>query len=304
MKTSNKLAAREVGLFFGFTGVALLGFCIFYLYPIIRTVMLSFTDTRIGSEAFNWVGFKNYATAITQDVLFWKSLKQSFVFAFASGVISLSLSLYAAMLLNRKMFGIKAFRTIFLLPFIVPGFAVVALFKGVFHPSTGIVNRIIELLGIGNGEVIGWYTTSDTAMLTMILMSSWGFGVSMLTFLSALQNVPKSLYEVADLEGASRLRKFFSITFPVISPVFFFNVTLTCINGLKAFNMAFLLGGADGYPAQSTLLFPLYLRKLITTSPNAIGYASAVAWLFFIMLMALTATNFGLSKLYVNKDYE
>ena len=304
MKKHDALSRRETKYFFVFTGISLLGFCLFYAYPVIRTVILSFTDTRIGSATVNFVGLKNFYNALVNDKLFWKGLKQSVIFALATGVISLSVNLFGAFLLNRETKGIKFFRTVFLLPFIIPGFAVVALFKGVFHPSTGLVNRLLDMLGLMKGEVIGWYTTSDTAMLTMILMSTWGFGVSMLTFLSALHNVPKSLYEVADLEGASRVRKFFSITFPMISPIFFFNVTLVCINGLKAFNMAFLLGGAEGYPAQSTLLFPLYLRQLITTSPNAIGYASAVAWLFFILLMGLTAGNFGLSKLYVNKDFE
>jgi len=295
------IARREARNFLAFTGISLLGFAIFYVYPVIRTFYLSLTNTRVGVDAVDFLGFRNYEQILLKDPLFWHSMRQSFLFSFIAGPLSLLVALYAAMLLNRKVRFIGVFRTIFFLPFVIPTFAVASVFKGFLHPSSGIINRVLSYLGI---QGPGWYMDSSSALATLILISSWGFGVSMLIFLAALQNVPASYYEVADLDGASAFQKFRYVTFPFISPVFFFNVVLATINGLKSFNLAFLMGRGLGFPANSTLLFPVYLFVTAFRMPYKLGYASALAWVFFLVIMALTGLNFLLSRYYVNEDVE
>lgn len=297
----DNIAKRETKNFFLFTSIAILGFILFYAYPVLRTFYLSMTNMQIGTPVVKFVGFENYIKAITKDELFVHSIKQSFIFAFTSGPVTLMISLLAAMMLNAKVKGLGIFRTIFFLPFIIPSFAVASVFKGFFHPSSGLINRTLENIGI---QGPGWYMDSSTALMTLVIISSWGFGVKMLIFLAALQNVPISLYEVAELDGASRWEKFRYVTFPVISPVFFFNVVLTTIDSLKSFNLAFFMGRGEGFPANSTLLFPIYLFNTAFKVPFKLGYASTLAWSLFIIILIMTGLNFLLSKLYVNENIE
>lgn len=293
--------SRDTKYFFMFTGIAMLGFILFYIYPIVRAFGMSLTDLRIGALNVDFVGLDNFMKAITKDKLFAQSLRLSFTYALFTGPITLLLSLFAAMLINTKVKGIGVFRTIFFIPFIIPSFAVAAVFKGFFHPSSGFVNQTLALFGI---QGPGWYMTSDTALLTLIIISCWGFGVKMLVFLAALQGVPKSLYEVAELDGATKVQKFFKVTFPAISSAFFFNVVLTTIDCLKSFSLAFFMGKGNGFPAGSTLLFPIYLYNTAFKAPFKLGYASALAWIFFFIILAFTIINFFLKKLYVHEGVE
>ena len=291
---------RQYKYFLLFGGVALVGFVLFYLYPIIRTLILSFTDTTIFDPEHHFVGWDNYLYALTKDDLFYKSIKLSLIFAICSGVMVLITSLALAMLLNQKVKGIGAFRTIFFLPFIIPAFAVGAVYKNLFNPLTGMINQILALLGVTDMPL--WYISPSSALLTMIIISSFGFGVKMLVFLAALQGIPKHYYEVAQIEGASKVRQFFKITLPLISPMLFFNVILITIDGLRAFSLAFVMGNGQGWPSNSTLLFPIYMFMTAYNMPFRLGYAAAMAWLFFLIILALTGLNFLASKFYVQKD--
>ena len=136
----------------------------------------------------------------------------------------------------------------------------------------------------------------------MILISSMGFGVKMLVFLAALQSIPEHLYEAATLEGASRVQQFFKITLPLITPMLFFNVILITIDGLRAFSLAFVMGNGSGWPSNSTLLFPIYMFMTAFNMPFRLGYAAAMAWLFFLIILAFTLLQFFMSKFYVEKD--
>jgi len=242
----------EYKYFLMFSSIAILGFLLFYLYPIIRTLMLSFTDNTIFDVADNYIGMENYLYALTNDVLFKQSIYQSLIFASVSGVTVLVTSLVLAMLLNTNVKYIKVFRTIYFIPFIIPAFAVGAVYKNIFNPLTGLINRILE--GLGFTDLPLWYTSPDSALYTMIIISSFGFGVKMLVFLAALKRVPTQYYEIANLEGASAWRKFTKITLPLISPMLFFNIILITIDGLKSFSLAFVMGNGGGEPANSTLL--------------------------------------------------
>jgi multiple sugar transport system permease protein len=296
-----KIFHKENKYFLMFAGISLLGFMLFYFYPIVRTLILSFTDTEgigIGGEQF--VGFDNYIYALKYDDLFLLSIKQSLIYAFVSGVFVMITSLAMAMLLNSKVKGIGIFRVIYFIPFIIPSFAVGAVYKNLFDPATGFINQVLRVFN--PDSLPGWYKSNETALITMIIISAFGFGVKMIIFLAALQNVPKPYYEVAELEGASGFQKFWHITLPVISPVVFFNIVLVTIDGLKAFNLAFVMGNGSGFPANSTLLFPIYMFMTAFNYPYRLGYAASMAWIFFLLIMFLTLLNFGLSKLYVKED--
>jgi multiple sugar transport system permease protein len=290
---------REALTFFSFIGLSILGFMLFYLYPIGRTLYLSFTNLRITSPNYDVVGFENFQRVLFDDDIFRLAMSNTFKFAIVVGVMKMVMALVAAMLLNNKLRGIGLFRSIFFLPFIIPPFAVAYVFRFFFHPANGVVNAILANFGIFG---IGWYADSSTALQTLMIASLWGFGVPMLVFLAALQDVPRELYEVADLDGASSWIKFRHITFPAISPVFLFNATLITIDALKSFDLAFLFGQGSGYPANSTLLYSVYLFSQAFTSPYRLGYASAIALIFFVLLMVLTGLNFLLGKLYVKAE--
>ncbi|MCX5774777.1 MAG: sugar ABC transporter permease [Firmicutes bacterium] len=283
-----------------FGGIAIVGFFLFYFYPIVRTFILSLTNKTIYSDSADYVALQNYMYALTKDAMFAKSIKQTLIFAVISGISVLVTSLLLAMLLNSKVKFIGVFRTIYFLPFIIPSFAVGAVYKNLFNPTTGLINNIISLFGVHNLPL--WYISPYSALGTMILISSFGFGVKMLVFLAAIQGIPEQYYEVAELEGASKASQFFKITLPLISPMLFFNVILITIDGLRSFSLAFVMGNGQGWPSNSTLLFPIYMFMTAFNAPFRLGYAAAMAWLFFLIILALTGLQFLLSKFYVQKD--
>ena len=300
IKTFQKKFHKEYKYFLIFSGIAILGFLLFYLYPIIRTLILSFTDNTVFDVHDNYIGLENYIYALTKDPLFKKSIFQSLIFAFFSGSFVLITSLLLAILLNQNVKGISIFRTIYFIPFIIPAFAVGAVYKNIFNPATGLINNILSKLGLSQLPL--WYVSPSSALYTMIIISSFGFGVKMLVFLAALKRIPKQYYEIANIEGATTTRKFFKITLPLISPMLFFNIILITIDGLKSFNLAFVMGNGQGWPANSTLLFPIYMFMTAFNMPFRLGYAAAMAWMFFLIILALTGMHFLLSKYYVEKD--
>ncbi len=291
---------RHYKYFLLFGTIAIVGFLLFYLYPIIRTFILSLTDKTIFDTDPEYIGWANYLYALQNDQLFALSIKQSLIFASISGVLVLVTSLILALLLNSRVKFIGVFRTIYFLPFIIPSFAVGAVYKNLFNPTTGFINKILEFLGASNPPL--WYISPDSALMTMIVISAFGFGVKMLVFLAALQNISPDYYEVAELEGASKGQQFFKITLPLISPMLFFNIILITIDGLRAFSLAFVMGNGQGWPSNSTLLFPIYMFMTAFNMPFKLGYAAAMAWIFFLIILALTGLNFLLSKFYVQKD--
>lgn len=291
---------RNYKYFLMFGSIAIVGFFLFYFYPIIRTFILSLTDKTLYSGTSEFVGLENYMYALTQDAMFAKSIGQSMIFALCSGVFVLITSLILALLLNSKVKMLGAFRTIYFLPFIIPSFAVGAVYKNLLNPSTGLINGLLTAFGVTDLPL--WYASPSSALFTMILISSFGFGVKMVVFLAALQEIPEEYYEVAELEGASKWQQFVKITLPMISPIIFFNVILITIDGLRSFSLAFVMGNGSGWPSNSTLLFPIYMFMTAFNMPFRLGYAAAMAWLFFLIILGLTLVQFALSKLYVKKD--
>lgn len=299
-----KIMRNTTVLFLCFAGISIIGYLLFYAYPVFRTLYLSFTDKRVANPEVNWIGLANFINIFKYEKLFPKALANSFIFAFFSALISLSLGLITALLLNSKIKGQGFFRVVLFLPFVIPAFASTEIFKGLFDPNSGIINLMLNEIGI---QGPGWFKSEDTALLTMILMSVWGFGSRMLIFLAALQNVPQELLEAAEIDGASRWRKFISITVPMISPMLFLNVVLATIDGLKSFASGYMVGGVEGSPNYSTLLIPVLIYRIAFNSQyggRRIGYASAMAWIFFAIIMAVTLVQFILKRFYVYDDNE
>lgn len=290
--------------FLCFTAISIIGYLVFYAYPFVRTIVLSFTNKKAAFKEFDWVGFDNFKRIFKYENLFPKALANSLIYAIFSGIITLFLALASALLLNNKIKFVGVFRVILFLPFVIPTFAAAAMFKGLFDPNVGIINQTLYDLFHIQGP--GWFKSENTALLTMILMSIWGFGVQMLIFLAALQNVPRELYEAIEIDGGGYWAGFFHITLPCISPMLFLNIILVSINGLKSFNAGFLISAESGDPNYSTLLLPVLIYRIAFSSADSyrLGYASALAWIYFGVIMIFTAVQFLLSKFYVKNDME
>lgn len=288
--------------FLTFGWLTIVGYLLFYLYPIVKTFILSLTNKATGNPDTSFVGFDNYINVLTKDPYFVKSLGNSFILAFGSGVLALFLGLVTALLLNSKVKGVGVFRVIYFLPFVIPSFACASIFKGLFDPNSGIVNAFLRNIGVTN--VPGWFEDENLALFTMIIMSVWGFGMQMLIFLAALQNVPRELYEAARMDGCNAWHRFWHITMPAIAPMLYLNIMLTTVNGMKTFSTGYLIGGLYGTPNSSTLTVAVLIYRTAFSSIGGyrIGYASAMAWIFSLIIVIVTIVENILSRFYVKEN--
>lgn len=280
----------------------LIGVIAFVGYPIVYSLYLSFTDAsylKLGSE--QWVGLRHYRTALLQDVNFGRALQNSLWFSIFSVPLILLVGLASAVLLNMKVKGKSVLRTLYFLPSLIPAAASVVLAKSLFEPQHGFVNTALSWIGI---EGPGWMTVSDWALPTLIINSLWGFGPGMIIFLAGLQGVPASLYDAANIDGANRWQTFWRVTFPIITPVFFFNLVTGCIGSIQTFTQSFTAGGALGAPGGSTLFYVVYLYAVAFQAPFRFGYGSALAWILFAIVALVTWFNFWIGKKYVHYDHD
>ncbi|MGN6485074.1 MAG: carbohydrate ABC transporter permease [Thermomicrobiales bacterium] len=271
---------------------AVLGLLIFYIGPMVASLYFSMTDYDMLSPA-KWVGLENYRTLL-QDPIFWKSLRVTVTYSVFSVPLVLGLALFLALLLNQKFRGVTVYRTIFYLPTVMSGVAVATLWKWIFNPDFGILNLLLEKVGI-HGPA--WLADETWALPALILTSLWTAGGSMLIVLAGLQGIPQDLYEAAELDGAGVWNRFRNITLPLLSHVTFFNLVLGIIGALQVFTEAFVL--TRGGPNNSTMLLSVYLYQ------NAfqylkMGYASAIAWVMFLIVMALTLVVFRSAPMWVH----
>jgi len=272
----------------------LLGLIIFILGPIIASLYLSFTDYEVISPPV-WVGLANYQKAFFGDDLFWPSLWRTFEYSIAVVPIGLLGSLFLAIVLNRGMKGTNIFRTLFFLPSLTPAVALALLWAWLFHPSVGPVNLGLSYIGI---QGPGWLTDKSWALPALIIISLWASmgGNAMLIFLAGLQGVPESLMDAAEIDGAGRWQKFRNITLPMISPTMLFNLILGVIGALKVFTIAFV--ATQGGPSYATWFFALHIYQQ-AFSYFRMGYGSALAWLFVVMLLIFTYIQLMISRRWV-----
>jgi len=272
----------------------LLGLIIFIIGPILASFVLSFTAYDVIS-APTFIGLENYRKAFTGDDLFWPSLGRTFEFAIAVVPLGILGSLGLAMLLNRGMHGTNIFRTVFFIPSLTPAAALALLWLWLFHPTIGPINMALAIIGLPGP---GWLTDSHWALPALIIISLWATvgGNTMLIFLAGLQGVPQSLVEAAELDGAGRWAKFRHVTLPMISPTMLFNLILGVIGALKVFTLAFV--ATNGGPSYATWFFALHIYQQ-AFAYFKMGYGSALAWIFVILLLIFTTAQLRLSRRWV-----
>ena len=296
-----KRKRKQVLYFFLFASPGLIGFAVLSVYPILRSLFLSFTNrTLLGYEPTEWVGLKNYIRAFG-DVYVWDSLGKSFIYAIATLVTVNVTGLLAALLMNHvKGKFSNVLRTIFYAPSILPAVSMVIMFTWIFNPSTGFLNTILRRLGVENVPL--WLEGNPTVIPTLIIMSFWSFGAKMVIYLAGLQGISKEYYEAVSLDGANAVTTFFKITLPLLSPVLFYNVLMSLVGGLQVFTEAYVISGTGtGVPVN---FYVLNVFSLAFNSPYELGYASALAWILFVIILAMTGLYFIFSKKFLNFDGE
>jgi len=284
------LRALAAGL--AFASPWLIGFAIFTAYPICASLYYSFTryDTL---SAPHWVGVQNYVRLMTEDELFWKSLRNT-LFMVAFGLpASLAAGLALALLLNMRLRGMALYRTVFYIPSIVPTVASAVLWMWLLNPQIGLINRLLAKAGI---QGPGWLTDPVWAKPALILMGLWGVGGSMIIYLAGLQDVPRELYEAAEIDGAGGAARFRHVTIPMLSPVIFFNLVMGLIGTFQYFTQVYVM--TQGGPQDATLFYALHLFNRAFTDLQ-FGYASAMAWILFAITVAATALVFRTSARWV-----
>jgi multiple sugar transport system permease protein len=288
---TSRLARREAIEGYLCISPWLIGFILFGGGPILASAGISLTDWSLLSSP-EFVGLKNYGT-LYQDPLFWTAMRVTLIYTAANIPLTIALGFALAVLLNQNVRLIALWRTVFYLPAVVSGVAVALLWLWVFNPELGLANRFLGVFGI---EPLGWYLSTQWALPMLIIMSLWNVGGGMVIYLAGLQGIPTELYEAAQIDGASAWRRFFAVTIPMMTPVLFFQVVIGIINSLQVFTNAYII--TQGGPANATLFYVLYLY-LNAFSYFKMGYAAALAWILFLMILALTGLIFWSSSRWV-----
>ncbi len=271
-----------------------LGAVLLTVGPMVASLYLSFTDYDLFNSP-GWVGFDNYTTMFTQDPRFWNSVTVTLKYVLFSVPIKLALALAVALLLNRARTGVGLYRAAFYAPSLLGASVSVALVWRAMFGSEGTVDRVLSSVGINTG---GWVDRPELALLTLVALAVWQFGAPMVIFLAGLKQVPHELYEAAAIDGAGPVRRFFSVTLPMLTPVLFFNLVLETIHSFQAFTSAFVISGGRGGPSDSTLFYTLYLYQRGFTDFR-MGYAAAMAWVLLIVVAVITALLFRSSRRWV-----
>ena len=271
----------------------ILGFAILQLYPFVSSFIYSFTDYTVGAKA-TFQGLANYKKLFTQDKEFWNSLKVTILFALYTVPGKLIMALAVAMFLNRDLKGINLIRTLYYIPSLFGGSVAVALLWRLMFLDNGVISAFLSALHL---PVIQWLGDTRYALRTICMLEIWQFGSSMVMFLAALKQVPRSLYEAAEIDGAGKVTRFFHITLPQISPIIFFNLINQTIQALQNFTSAQVI--TEGGPLKSTYVLVLKLYKE-GFSYFKMGYASAISWVVFAAIIIFTLAIFASSKLWVH----
>jgi multiple sugar transport system permease protein len=273
----------------------LVGFLAFVAGPILASLYLSLTTYDIVKPP-EFIGLSNFVRAFTQDELFWPSILRTFEYAAIIVPTGVGGALLVAVLLNQGLRLTNIYRTIFFLPHLTPVVASVFIWLWLLHPQYGYVNEMIFRLFHVEGP--GWFNAKEWAIPSLILVALWGTigGNMMMIFLAGLQGVPKDLYEVASIDGAGRWTRFWNITMPMISPTLFFNSVLAVIGALQTFTTAFV--ATQGGPAYATWFYALHIYTTAFQF-SEMGYAAALAWIFFVVLVSFTLIQFRASTRWV-----
>ena len=293
----------------------LLGFFVFTLYPLIYSLWLSFTNYDFEKpDLTQWFGLGNYLTmfgplfGLTQftastgklvytDPYYLKSLSVTFTYVLASVPLKLVFALAVAMLMNQKLRGMSFYRAVYYIPTLLGGSVAIAILWRRLFEKDGLVNGILGAIGFTN--LPSWITDPRFALGTLVLLTVWQFGSSMIIFLAGLKQIPQEYYEAASVDGATKMRQFFSITIPLLTPVILFNLVMQMIYAFQAFTQAYIIGGGTGGVLNSTLFYTLYLY-IQGWAYYEMGYASAMAWVLLIIIGVFTVIIFKTSNWWVS----
>ena len=274
---------RKVAVGLAFISPWIVGFVVFTLYPVVASFYYSLTDYNLFSSP-TWVGLENYHELLVADHLFRTALGNTLYVAVLGVVLGLLTSLPLALLLNARVRGVTVYRAAYFLPSIVPVVASAILWKWLLNADYGLLNAGLAVLHIRGPA---WLADPQWIKPALLVMSLWGVGSPVILYLAALQDVPRHLYEVADLDGASFWQKTWHVTLPMISPVILFNTIVAVIGWLQYFSESFVITSGSGGPANAALFYVLYLYQRAFRDLQ-VGYASALAWLLFVLTLLLT----------------
>ncbi|AGN35879.1 Lactose transport system permease protein LacF [Bacillus paralicheniformis] len=283
---------------YAFISPFIIGFLCFTVIPMGASLFLSFTSYDLFT-APKWVGLDNYKAMLTDDEKYWGSLKVTFYYVLAGVPLRLAFALFIAVILNRAEKGVGIYRTLFYLPSIIGGSVAVAIMWRNVFGNDGVINALLFFLGFD--KKILWYQDPTSALWTLILLSVWQFGSSMLIFLAGLKNIPPMYQEAASVDGANRFQRFFLITLPLLSPIIFFNLVMQTISAFMTFTPAYIISKGEGGPLDGTLLYSLYLFQRAFNFFQ-MGYASAMAWVMLILIGLVTFILFKTSSLWVHYE--
>lgn len=288
---------REAIWGFLFISPWILGFLIFTLLPTVATLGFSFTNLTLQNvSTARFIGLENYGRMFSDDQM-WMSLRVTVIFGLISLPVSIFLPLLLALLMNaRRLVGANFFRTGFYFPYIIPFVAAIFVWNAMLNPDTGWINKALKAIGIANPP----YWLNDPAWVypALVIVGIWGIGNAFLINLAALQGVPTELYDAAKIDGAGPFTTFWNVTFPMVSPVIFYNLILTVVGLFQYFTVPLVLNQGNGAPGGATMFFNLYLYKNFFAYQN-MAYGATLAWFLFLIILAVTLVLFWSQRFWV-----
>jgi multiple sugar transport system permease protein len=295
---------REMLLSLMFISPWLFGFTVFTFFPTFFTLLFSFMDLKGNASIAQalatpkFIGFNNYIHYVSDPQVI-ASLWITVRFAMIALPVGIGFPLALALLMNSKYLPAKdIFRSLFYMPYIVPFIAAVFLWGGMLNPESGWINRALLFLGAPKASLPQWVNDANTVYPAYVIMGLWGVGQTMLIMLAGLQGVPTELYDAANMDGANTWQQFWNVTFPMISPVIFFNLVLSIVGLFQYFLVPLVLNNGSGAPAGSTLFYNVYLYLTIFRFQD-MSYGSTLAWGLFIIILLVTVVLFSTSKYWV-----
>jgi multiple sugar transport system permease protein len=274
------------------------GFLIFTAGPLLASLVISFTEWGFVNQP-TFVGLDNYAKML-RDPIFGIALRVTLIFTVVSVPLVLLVGLGTALLMTRPLPGMRVFRTIYYLPAVVGGVPMALLWQWVFQPEYGILNRMLNMAGLPGPD---WLGDPKIALFAIVVVSAWNFGLPMVVFISGLQNIPPVLYEAANLDGATAWNRLRSVTIPMLSSTILFVLVNQLITAFQVFDVVFVITEGTGSPVRSTLVYLLYFYQNAFRDFE-MGYASALVWVLFLVIMAFTLLIFKSSNLWVFYESE
>ncbi len=292
MKNKNNSFSKFIRRNQGFLYVLpwVVGFLTFGLFPLLMSLYVGFTDWTILVSP-NFIGLRNFID-IFNEPIFYRVLKDTFSYAIFSIVLGMTATFSIAMLLNTDIKGLSFYRTVYYLPAVVSGVAVAMMWRWILDPNYGLLNQMISVFGIKGPN---WMGNPVWVLPSYILISVWGAGGGILTYLVGLKDIPRELYESATIDGAGWWSKLKSITLPMMTPILFYNVVINIIVSLREFSRNYVLGGRDFYM--------MYVYRSAFRF-NKMGYACALAWILVLIILVLTLLVFKSSSMWVYMEFQ